>query len=71
MLLIYRFRRRAGRANRWQTKLTLPPGRQVRERYADEGDDQKLLMASDAGYGFVLRPALYDLRLPVTVPVKR
>ncbi len=32
-----------------------------------EGDDQKLLMASDAGYGFVCT-AFNDL-LPVTVPV--
>ncbi|WP_315942185.1 DNA gyrase C-terminal beta-propeller domain-containing protein, partial [Salmonella enterica] len=33
-------------------KLTLPPGATV-EHMLMEGDDQKLLMASDAGYGFV------------------
>lgn len=33
-------------------KLTLPPGATV-EHMLMEGDEQKLLMASDAGYGFV------------------
>ncbi len=33
-------------------KLTLPPGATV-EHMLMESDDQKLLMASDAGYGFV------------------
>ena len=33
-------------------KLTLPPGATV-DHMLMESDDQKLLMASDAGYGFV------------------
>ncbi|MFG3825940.1 DNA gyrase C-terminal beta-propeller domain-containing protein, partial [Escherichia coli] len=33
-------------------KLTLPPGATI-DHMLMESDDQKLLMASDAGYGFV------------------
>ncbi|KYP96337.1 DNA topoisomerase IV subunit A [Sodalis-like endosymbiont of Proechinophthirus fluctus] len=36
------------------SKLTLPPGASV-EQILTGADDQKLLMASDAGYGFVCR----------------
>ncbi len=43
---------RAWRGEPLTGKLTLPPGATV-EHMLMESDDQKLLMASDAGYGFV------------------